>query len=125
MGRHHVRIYSELEQAELVAVVDGDGERARAAANEYGCAACASLEELLERHPGVRAVSVATPTVAHRAAAEALVPRGVACLIEKPLADSSQAGRAIVALAEEHGVTVAVGHTERFNPVVSAMTVDR
>ncbi len=121
MGRHHIRIYGELPEADLVAVVDGDLERAREAADAQGCAAYSNVDELLENHPGLHAVNVATPTVSHRAMAEALVPRGVACLIEKPLADSAEAARAIQALAEEHGVTVAVGHTERFNPVVAAM----
>ncbi len=121
MGRHHARIYAELASAELVGLVDPDAERARAAAAEYGCTAFPSVEELLEQRPQVRAASIATPTVHHRAAAEVLLPRGVACLIEKPLSDSSRAARAIVDLASEHGTMVQVGHTERFNPVVRAM----
>lgn len=118
MGRHHARHYAEMEGADLVAVVDGDAGRARAAAAEYGGAAFASVAELLARGPAVRAVSVATPTGAHRACAEELLPRGIACLIEKPLAPTGADARAIASLAAEHGTVVQVGHTERFNPVV-------
>jgi predicted dehydrogenase len=121
MGGHHVRHYAGLEGAGLVAVVDGDEARAASVAAEYGCRAFPSVEALLEGAPEVRAVSVATPTVAHRPAAETLLKAGVACLIEKPLAPSAEDGRAIAALAEERGLVVAVGHTERFNPVVRAM----
>ena len=121
MGGHHVRHYAGLEGADLVAVVDGDEARAASVAQEYGCRAFPSVEALLAGAPEVRAVSVATPTIAHRPAAETLLRAGVACLIEKPLAQSAEDARAISALADEKGVVVAVGHTERFNPVVRAM----
>ncbi|MCP3914973.1 MAG: Gfo/Idh/MocA family oxidoreductase [bacterium] len=120
MGRHHARVYSELDEARLAAVVDDDAARAQASASEYGCETCTSVDELLERFPDLRAASIATPTVHHRSAAEALLERGVACLIEKPLAPSSVDARAIADLARARGVTVQVGHTERFNPVVRA-----
>lgn len=121
MGRHHARTYHELDRAQLVAVVDGNSERARDAAEAYGAQAFASVEELLERGPQVRAATIATPTAGHRAVAEALLPRGIACLIEKPIAPSAAEARAIVELAEGYGTTVQVGHTERFNPAVRAM----
>ena len=122
MGSHHARIYGELPGAELVAVVDQVPERAKETADNRGCAACETLEELLERFPGVRALSIATPTTHHLAAAELLLPRRIACLIEKPLASSAAEARRIVELAQAHGTTVQVGHTERFNPAVRAMT---
>jgi predicted dehydrogenase len=122
MGRHHARIYSELPGAELLAVVDGDADRAGAAADQYGCDAAASVEELLAKHPQVRAVSIATPTVSHESCALPLIDRGVACLIEKPLAPSSASAHRIVETAERRGVLVQVGHTERFNPAVRAIS---
>jgi predicted dehydrogenase len=42
-------------------------------------------------------------------------------LIEKPLATNTGQGRQIVELAKKHNVVVAVGHSERCNPVVQAM----
>jgi predicted dehydrogenase len=42
-------------------------------------------------------------------------------MIEKPLATSIEQGREIVALAKKHNTVVAVGHSERCNPVVQAM----
>lgn len=121
MGRHHARIYAGLSQAKLVGVVDADEDRAATVADEFGCQSYTSVSELLERHPGLRAVSVAVPTVHHASAAGPLLERRVACLIEKPLAADAQAARELVELADRHGSILQVGHTERFNPAVRAV----
>ena len=121
MGRHHARTYAVLPGARLLAVVDADAERAGDAAEEYGCAACATTEELLERFPRVQAVTVATPTKFHVAAAAPLLRAKVACLVEKPIAGSVAEARELVELAGRTGTPLQVGHTERFNPAVRAV----
>jgi predicted dehydrogenase len=119
MGRHHARIYSKLEGAELVGVVDRDPERRSAIVEEYGGRAYATVEELLAA--GVDAVTIATPTVHHRAAAEPLLAAGVACLIEKPLAPDARDAMAIVAAASSSGAVLQVGHVVRYDPVMVAI----
>ncbi len=118
MGRHHVRKYAEMKGAKLVAVIDADLERAKAAAEPHG----AAFGDTLTPEMGdIAAVSIAVPTVHHLAVAKPLIERGVGVLIEKPLAfDSAEAGE-IAALAAKHGAIVQVGHTERFNPAVRAV----
>ena len=118
MGRLHARVYSQMPQVRLVAVYDANPDSAATTATEYGCRAVASVDELL---PQVRAVSIAVPTQFHTAVAEACIARGVACLVEKPLAKDVAEGRRIVDAARRHGVIVQVGHIERFNPAVRAM----
>jgi len=121
MGRHHARTYKNLKQADLRAVVDPDEDRGGAVADEYGCEWYASVQELVEKEPTVKAVTVAVPTIHHRAAAEQLMPRGIACLIEKPLAGTRADAQAIVDLSKQAGTALQVGHTERFNPAVRAV----
>ena len=121
MGRHHARVYHGMPGVRLVAVVDGDPERRAAVADEWGCSACEDVARLLDRFPRLRAATVAVPTAAHCAVAEPLLARGVACLVEKPLAPDSAAARALAELAERRGVLLQVGHTERFNPAVQAV----
>lgn len=121
MGRHHARNYFNLPQANLVAIVDTDEDRAGAMADEYQCDVLTSIDALLEKYPNVKAASVSTPTITHEAIARELITNNVACLIEKPLAQSVEVAESIVKLAEEHNVLVQVGHSERFNPIVRAL----
>ena len=118
LGRHHARLYADLPQARLVAVADRDLERARAVAAEFGCEAVADVAGLAGR---VAAASVATPTVHHREAAVALLASGADVLVEKPIAASLDDADAILSAAEAAGRLVMVGHTERFNPAITAL----
>mgnify|MGYP006272652315 FL=1 len=121
MGRHHARTYANLEGARLVGVVDLDLGRARAVAEQYDSAAFASVDDLLASCGGLAAATVAAPTAEHVAAAEPLLRRGVACLVEKPLAPTSAEAGALRDLARQRGVVLGVGHSERFNPAVRAV----
>ena len=70
---------------------------------------------------GVDAVTIAAPTHLHRDLALTCIARGVHVLVEKPIASSVEEGRAIIAAARRAGVTLMVGHVERFNPAVEAI----
>jgi predicted dehydrogenase len=118
LGQHHARLYASLPEAELVAVVDRDTERARLIAARHGVPALSDLSDL----PGsVEAVSVVVPTVDHRAVAEACLRRGLAVLVEKPMAATASEAEAMAAAAGGSGRLLAVGHTERFNPAFRAV----
>ncbi len=119
MGRHHARVYTQIEGCRLVAVVDAEASRREAVADKFACRALENVDELLDL--GVDAVTVATPTTSHRPIAEKLLRAGVACLIEKPLAGSVEDALAIKDLAESTGTVLMVGHIERFNPIMRAM----
>lgn len=119
MGKHHARIYSELPGARLIGIVDSDRARAEAMAAQYKTTAYTSIEPLLGQ---VKAVTVAVPTVAHVEVSAPLIERGVAVLIEKPLAPDSVSCRKLMDAARASGALLQVGHSERFNPVVRAMS---
>jgi predicted dehydrogenase len=119
MGRLHAKAYSKLEGVTFVGVYDADADAAGAAAEQYDTRAFTDLDELLSQ---VRAVSIATPTTTHPELAERALGRGVACLIEKPLAGTVEQCRRIVELSKQHGAAVQVGHIERFNPIVRSMS---
>ncbi len=70
----------------------------------------------------VDAVSIAVPTFMHREVAGDFLARGIATLVEKPLASSSAEAEELVALGPgppSDGASQ-VGHVERFNPALSA-----
>ncbi len=118
MGKHHARIYSELDGCELVAVVDKDIDRAREVASQYGTQAFTSVADV---NAALDAVTVAVPTVYHAEVAIPLLEQRVAVLVEKPLAPDSTAARRLLEASRRHNTLLQVGHSERFNPVVQAM----
>lgn len=120
MGRHHARVCSETPGVTLVGVADQDEERRSSVAERHDSRAFATSEDLLRA--GVDAAVIAVPTIHHLSVAEPLLRAGVACLIEKPLAQSVEEARRLADLAEETGSVLQVGHTERFNPAVRALT---
>ena len=117
MGRLHARVFSQMPRVKLVGVYDANTEAAEETAEKYGTVA-APLDALLQQ---TKAVVIAVPTTHHLATATPFLERGIACLIEKPLAGNSAEGRAIVDLAARHKAVLQVGHIERFNPAVRAM----
>ena len=117
LGRHHARILADMPGVRLAGVLDLNMQRAREIA-----AACGTetLTDAAALRGDVDGVTIAVPTEAHVEVALPLVEAGVPVLIEKPLARSLLEADRIVAAAARHGVPVAVGHTERFNPAVVA-----
>jgi predicted dehydrogenase len=116
-GRNHLRVIAASSRAELAAVYDPDIDRARAAAAEFGCHACASLDELAAR---CNAAVVASPTTTHAEVACRLLEAGLDVLVEKPMAATEEEARRMIDTARRHGRLLQVGHLERFNPAVES-----
>jgi UDP-N-acetylglucosamine 3-dehydrogenase len=119
MGSNHARVLAEFPGVELAGVADPDRKCAHFVGSTLGCPALASVEELLDR--GVDAVTIAAPTHLHRDIALACIARGVHVLVEKPIASTVAEGEDIIAAARDAGVTLMVGHVERFNPAVETI----
>jgi predicted dehydrogenase len=119
LGYHHARLYRAMEGVELVGVCDTNPGRCAEVASEFGVPGCATTADLVAR--GVQAVSVAVPTVHHRAVASELLEAGVDVLVEKPIASTVADAEAMVALALERDRLLQVGHVERFNGAVIAL----
>ncbi len=119
MGSNHARVLAGLPGVELVGVADPDRKQAEFVANTLGCAAVADVEELLDL--GIDAVTIAAPTHLHHPIALTCIARGVHVMVEKPIASTVEQGRDIIDAAREAGVTLMVGHVERFNPAVEAV----
>lgn len=117
MGGNHLRVLSELEDVELVAVCDADAKRLDAAKTRHQVKGYASWDEMLESER-LDAAIVAVPTRFHCQAALAALDHGLHVLVEKPIASDLDEGRQLVAAARRAGKLLAVGHIERFNPAV-------
>ena len=115
LGRVHAKIYHEDPAAELVAVVDTNGERAEEIAALYGCLALSNSADLPD---DVEAVSIVVPTSQHAVTSVPLLEHGLPCLVEKPLAHTLADADAILEAAERGNALLSVGHVERFQPGV-------
>jgi predicted dehydrogenase len=120
-GEKHARVWRTLAdqdgEVELVGVHDQRAARAGEIAEAHRCRAFETPEAMLRE---VDAVTIAVPTVAHRAAAESAVAHGCHVLVEKPLAVTTAEADAMLAAAERAGRTLQVGQVERFNPAMAA-----
>jgi UDP-N-acetylglucosamine 3-dehydrogenase len=117
MGRNHLRILAARDDIRLVAVADPveatlTGATAQTSAQGFAEPLAMIAEAELD------AVVIAAPTTAHVPLALAAIERGIAVLVEKPLAATIEEAMRIVDAARAAGVPVQVGHVERFNPAV-------
>jgi predicted dehydrogenase len=119
MGSNHARVIAELPGLVLTGIVDTDSDQARVVSGTLGCTAFSDLDGLLDH--GVDAVTIAAPTHCHHDLAIACIRRGVHVLVEKPIASSTEEGHSIIAAARRAGVTLMIGHVERFNPAVQSI----
>jgi len=117
LGRFHAQKYAQLPQCELVAVADSRAEVRERVASEVGASAVADYRELLGR---VDAVSIATTTPAHFGIANDFLQAGAHVLVEKPITETVDEARALIASAARAQRVLQVGHLERFNPAIIA-----
>jgi predicted dehydrogenase len=114
IGREHVALITSHPAASLVAICDPSLEAAELAAR-LDVPWYDSYERMLdETRPD--GVVIALPNQLHAPVAIACIERGIACLIEKPVADTIEASFRIVEASERANVPVLVGHQRRHSP---------
>ena len=117
MGRNHLRVLSARADLVLAAVADPVASALADATAQIGAQGFAEPLAMIAEAE-LDAVVIAAPTTAHVPLALAAIERGIAVLVEKPLAATIEEAMRIVVAARASGVPVQVGHVERFNPAV-------
>jgi predicted dehydrogenase len=117
LGRFHAQKYAQAAGCSLDAVVDVSAEARARVAEEIGTRAVADYRELLGK---VDAVSVVTPTPTHFEIARAFLEAGAHVLLEKPITQTPDEARELIALARARKRVLQVGHLERFNAAILA-----
>ncbi len=117
LGRFHAQKYAQAAGCSLDAVVDVSAEARSRVAEEVGTRAVADYRELLGK---VDAVSVVTPTPTHFEIARAFLEAGAHVLLEKPITQTPDEARELIALARARKRVLQVGHLERFNAAILA-----
>lgn len=117
MGRSHARVYSDMDNIELVAVCDANKEAAKKIADKCKTNCYFDYKDMLEKEK-IGAISVCVPTLLHKKVAVDVIKNNISLIVEKPIATTIKEAQEIIGEAEKSKVKLMVGHIERFNPVV-------
>jgi predicted dehydrogenase len=117
LGKIHLRLLKEINQATLIGFYDHNPEVSSKVAAETGIRCFDSAEDLIEQSD---AVDIVTPTLSHFEYAVKAVKLSKHIFIEKPLTHTVAEGKKLLSLVQEGGMKGQVGHVERFNPAFLA-----
>ncbi|MDO5825243.1 MAG: oxidoreductase [Methanosphaera sp. rholeuAM130] len=117
MGYNHVRIYSELENANLLAISDMVRGTLDNVSKEFNTIGYVDYDNILQIDD-IEAVNICVPTVFHHDVVMRAIEAGKNVLVEKPVASHITEAKEMIDAAEDAGVILATGHVERFNPAV-------
>ncbi|MGC8814014.1 Gfo/Idh/MocA family oxidoreductase [Dictyoglomus sp.] len=119
LGQHHVRIFNEIPDVELVGICDINLKRAKEIASIYNVPFVTDdYRDLLNR---VEAVSIVTPTTSHFQIAKDFLEKGIHTFIEKPVTHSLREAEILLDIASGKDLVLQVGHIERFNPAIQEL----
>jgi predicted dehydrogenase len=119
IGAHHARIFSDLENVELVGVVDTDYSRAEEIAAKFKCRAFKDHTELMDL---VNTASISVPTTLHFPVAMDFLGHNKDIFVEKPITSTFDEAVKLLAEADKKNLIIQVGHLERFNSGVSLIS---
>jgi len=119
LGKEHARIYSQLPNVELIGVVDKDFVKAGEIARLYNTCAYNNIDDLMDK---IDAASVVVPTDQHFIVTKKLITAKKNVLVEKPITSTLKEAKLLVNLADKKKILLQVGHIERFNPVIQAVS---
>ena len=119
LGKFHARIYSQHPDVELIGVVDTHQDQANEIASNYSTTPYTDYQALLNK---VDAVSIVVPTTHHYQVAMPFINAGVNILLEKPIAATVEQAQALVKAADEKNLILQIGHLERFNAGIVALS---
>lgn len=108
--------FASVKDADLVAVLSSDPQRASSFADEHGVENAFDQLDRFLAAPDLEAVWIAAPTYLHHEQALAALRAGKHVLLEKPLAMSSAEGWELVQAARVAGVVLATGYQARYVP---------
>ena len=119
LGVHHASHLTKIKNANLIGIFDSDHQRSEEISKKLNTKSFESIDKLLDN---VEALSIVTPTSTHRDVAERCIKKGKHVFIEKPVTSTVDDANHLIELAKKHRVIIQVGHIERFNPALLALS---
>jgi predicted dehydrogenase len=120
-GPNLVRVLHELDCAEVPAACDFDDRRLSRLARRYPALRLTERFADVIADEEVDAIAIATPVGSHFDLAREALEAGKHVFVEKPMAGSVAEAEALIALADDCGLTLMPGHTFLYSPAVNAV----
>lgn len=116
----YMTLFRAIPKAEIVCAYDPDTELLKSFCDEFGLKGYTDLDRMLKE----QALDLAVIFLPHSDCAEAAIKcarAGLHLMLEKPVADTSEAALRIAGAAAECGVKLTTGYCWRYHPVVRRM----
>lgn len=120
MGQHHARVYSQIDNVELVAISDPNKVILEKISSKLKVKGFTDYKEMLNSIE-IDAVSIVVPTSLHKDVSIYCLNKKKHVLLEKPIASNEQESIEIINCAKENNVQLMIGHIERFNPAIISL----
>lgn len=118
MGKYHLNLYETIRDIELTALSDVNEEVLNSTLEYNNVAASTDYREILDK---VDAVTVAAPTKYHYEIVKECLLADKHVLVEKPITTNIEEAQELFEIAMERGLTLHIGHVERFNGAVQEL----
>ena len=119
VAERHIRAAVNMPETKVAVLCDVNEDAARGTAEKLGldCAIATNMNKAIGRDD-VQVVVVGLPTPLHLPACEAAAKAGKHIYMEKPIAQTLDEARRMMAMCEDAGVKMVVGHSHRYFPVL-------
>lgn len=118
MGQNHARVFSAIDNIDLVAICDRDKQKVEKISKQYKLKSYFDYKTLF-RQEELDAVSICLPTTLHYQIATSALKNKLHTFIEKPISATVGEAKKLIQVSKLSKVKIMVGHIERFNPVVN------
>lgn len=116
MGERHLKTYLASEGVDVKYIVDLNELKVASLEHKYDIGGETSYKKIIDE---VDAVSIVTPTKSHFSIANFFISNGKHVLLEKPITGNLIEASQLIKSARENDIIFAIGHIERFNPMIS------
>ena len=119
LGEYHVKHLKTIKKSKLIGIFDSNSKRASIISKRYGVDNFKSQSELIEK---CDAISIVTPTESHYKIAKTILKYGKHVFVEKPITANVRDANELIDLAIKRRLILQVGHIERINPALLALS---
>jgi len=117
LGKIHIKCIQETKEYELIGFYDPDETVSAQVEKDFGIPGFRDIQGLIK---SVDVVDIVTPTISHFECATQALKEFKHVFIEKPVVNTPEEAKQLIALANEAEVKIQVGHVERFYPAFTA-----